>query len=182
MRIWNQFEEAVVGLLLVAMTLLVCSEVFMRFVLNTGFLWMEELTLHLSAWMVLFGASWGLRVGAHIGVDAFIKHFSRGVRRFLGALSVMLAMVYCALLGYGAWIYLGKLYKIGIEMEDIPLPKWIAISILLIGMVLLAARLVELLIRIIRDDAVGFEIADEAAAVLEEVGVAGQTEAGKQTP
>ena len=37
-RIWNSLEETIIGLLLVSMTLLVFVEVFMRFVLNTGFL------------------------------------------------------------------------------------------------------------------------------------------------
>jgi C4-dicarboxylate transporter DctQ subunit len=167
-RIWNGFEETVIGLLLVAMTLLVFVEVFMRFVLNTGFLWMEELTLHLSAWMVLFGAAWGIRVGAHIGVDAFINNLGHNLRRLFGGLAAILAIAYCGLIGYGAWVYLNKLKLIGIEMEDIPLQKWIAHSILLIGMVLLAARLLEVLINIIRGTAVGFEIEDEATKALQD--------------
>jgi len=168
-RIWNSLEETFIGLLLVTMTLLVFAEVFMRFVLNTGFLWMEELTLHLSAWMVLFGASYGVRVGAHIGVDAFINHLSDHIRRLLGALAVILSIIYCGLIGYGGWVYLAKIRKYSIEMEDIPLNKWIAHSILVIGMVLLAARLLELLIKIIRGQSLGFESVDEAKKILEEL-------------
>lgn len=168
-RIWNGLEESVIGLLLVSMTILVFAEVFMRFVLNSGFLWMEELTLHMSAWMVLFGASYGVRVGAHIGVDAFINHLPYSVRRFLGALAVILSIVYCALIGYGAWFYLAKIRKYNIEMEDIPINKWIAHSILLIGMVLLALRLLELLVNIIRNRSAGFESVDEARKVLEDI-------------
>lgn len=168
-RIWNGLEEAIIGGLLVTMTLLVFVEVFMRFVLNMGFLWMEELTLHLSAWMVLFGASYGVRVGAHIGVDAFINHLSNFVRRILGTIAVLLSMVYCALIGYGAWFYLAKIKKYSIEMEDIPLEKWIAHSILLIGMVLLAIRLFEVLLKIVRGTSVGFETVDEAKKALQDL-------------
>jgi C4-dicarboxylate transporter DctQ subunit len=166
---WESFEESVISLLLVATTLLVFFEVFMRFVLHTGFLWMEEMTLHLSAWMVLFGAAWGVKVGAHIGVDAFIRHFSDGARRLLGVLAVILSLIYCALIGYGAFVYLGKLKRIGIELEDLPIPKWEAHSILLIGMVLLALRLLELLVRIARGQTLGFESVDEARKALEEI-------------
>jgi len=168
-RIWNGLEETIIGLLLVTMTLLVFVEVFMRFVLNTGFLWMEELTLHLSAWMVLFGASYGVRVGAHIGVDAFINHLSHNVRRLLGATAVILSIIYCALIGYGGWFYLAKIKKYSIELEDIPLEKWMAHSILVIGMVLLAVRLFEVLVKIIRDTSVGFETVDEAKKALEDL-------------
>ena len=168
-RIWNSLEETIIGVLLVTMTLLVFVEVFMRFVLNEGFLWMEELTLHLSAWMVLFGASYGVRVGAHIGVDAFINHLSNNVRRLLGGIAVILSMVYCALIGYGAWVYLVKMDMIGIELEDLPIKKSVAHSILLIGMVLLAIRLFEVLVKIIRNKSIGFETVDEAKKALEEL-------------
>ena len=168
-RIWNGLEETIIGVLLVSMTLLVFVEVFMRFVLNSGFLWMEELTLHMSAWMVLFGAAYGVRVGAHIGVDAFINHLSDNIRRLLGGIAVILSIVYCALIGYGAWFYLAKIKKYNIELEDIPLNKWVAHSILFIGMVLLAIRLFEVLIQIIRGNSLGFETVDEAKKALQDL-------------
>ena len=166
---FNKIEEGIIALLLVSMTLLVFVEVVMRFGFHTGFMWVEELTLHISAWMVLFGASYGVRVGAHIGVDALIKHVSPGLQRVFGVIAVSLSILYCALLGYGAWIYLSKIHKIGIEMEDLPFPKWIAHSIMLFGMILLALRLFILLIQIIRGKTRGFEMADEAKKALEDI-------------
>ena len=119
--------------------------------------------------MVLFGASYGVRVGAHIGVDAFISHLSNKFRRLLGGLAVILSMIYCALIGYGAWVYLSKLGKIGIELEDLPIQKSTAHSILLVGMVLLALRLFEVLVKIWRGTSVGFETVDEAKKALEDL-------------
>ncbi len=51
---------------------------------------------------------------------------------------------------------------IGIEMEDLPIPKWIAHSILFIGMVLMAIRLFILLWNIVTGKTDGFKLADEA--------------------
>ncbi len=51
---------------------------------------------------------------------------------------------------------------IGIELEDLPIPKWIAHSILLIGMVLIAIRLLILLWEIATGKAEGFSMVDEA--------------------
>ncbi len=168
-RVLNQIEEGVIALLLVGMTLLVFIEVFDRFVLGQGILWMEELTLHLSAWMVLFGTSWVLKQGGHIGVDAFVKLFPSGVQRVFGLIAVMGSLLYCGLIMYGGWIYLAKLLQIGIELEDIPIPKWTAHSILVLGMALLALRLVQLLWRIIKGEDTGFHHADEAEEALEEL-------------
>ncbi len=163
----SKAEEGIISLLLVSMTLMVFVEVVMRFVFNSGFMWSQELTLHISAWFVLFGASYGLKVGAHIGVDAFIRIVPDTMKRLLSSLAVILSLVYCGLFIYGSWIYLAKMKKIGIELEDMPIPAWIAQSILLIGIVLLSLRLLQLLWQIIKGDALGFKHTDEAEESLQ---------------
>ncbi len=162
MRMLNRAEEAIIALLLVAMTLLVFIEVVMRFAMGGGFLWAQELTLHLSAWFVLFGISYGLKVGAHIGVDAFIKTLPTMGQRILSSIAVLLSLVYCSLFLYGSWIYLNKMKKIGIELEDMPIQTWVAHSILIIGFTFFSIRLLQLLWRIIKGDATGFAHKSEA--------------------
>jgi C4-dicarboxylate transporter DctQ subunit len=161
-RIVNKVEEGIIGLLLVAMTLLVFAEVVMRFGFGSGFMWSQELTLHISAWFVLFGISYGLKVGAHIGVDALIKVLPTLLRKALSALAVVLSLIYCGLFLYGGWIYLAKMKKIAIELEDIPVPAWIAHSILFIGIIFFSIRLLELLWQIARGQSEGFSHTDEA--------------------
>ena len=166
-RLVNRAEEGIISLLLVGMTLLVFADVVMRFGFNTGLLWSEELTLHMSAWFVLFGASYGLKVGAHIGVDALVRLFGSLGQRILTGIGVVLSLAYCGLFIYGAWIYLAKMKKIGIELEDLPIQTWIAHSILLIGFVLLGIRLFELLWAVITGKATSFGHKDEAEESLQ---------------
>ncbi len=166
-RVTDHLEEGVISLLLVGMTLLVFVEVVMRFVFSAGFLWIQELTLHASAWMVLLGASYGVKVGAHIGVDAVVRLLTPAVRRAVSMVAVVFSLMYCGLFSYGAWIYLGKVYKIGLELEDMEFPKWIAHSILFIGFILLAFRLLQLMWALYKGETDGFHVADEAAEALE---------------
>lgn len=161
-RLLNQTEEAVISLLLVAMTLLVFLEVVLRFGFSTGLTWGQEATLHLSAWFVLFGASYGLKTGAHIGVDAFVRLFSPLGQRLISLFAIALSLGYCGLFLYGSWIYLSKMQRIGIELEDIPVQTWIADSILLIGLVMLSIRLLMLLWEVASGRATGFRHSDEA--------------------
>jgi len=187
LRFLLKAEENIIALLLVAMTLLVFLDVVMRFGFGTGFLWSQELTLYLSAWFVLFGISYGLKVGAHIGVDAVVKLLPTGAQRIASSIAVILCLVYCGLFFYGAWIYLQKMYQLGIGMEDlrVPLwfvhiwseetleawkidpedpliPLWISQSILLIGLSLFSFRLLELLWSVVTGKATGFRHTDEA--------------------
>ncbi len=162
LKMLNRAEETIIGLLLVSTTLLVFVEVIMRFGFDSGFLWSQELTLHMSAWFVLFGASYGLKVGAHIGVDALVKKFPPLLRRITGAIAVILSLIYCALFMYGSWVYLEKMHMIGIELEDMPIPAWLAHSILLIGIIFFSIRLLELLWQIATGKSYGFVHTDEA--------------------
>lgn len=172
MRIMNRLEEAVICILLVLTTLLVFIDVVMRFGFNTGFMWSQELTLHMSAWFVLFGSSYGLKVGSHIGMDAFIKLFPRTMRRILSGIAAILAISYCSLIFYGSWIYLKKMKMIGIDLEDLPIPTWLAHGMLLVGFAFLIIRLMIILWSIITNKADGFKHADEAKdsmAIVEEI-------------
>ena len=163
---WHRIEEGFISLLLVVMTLLVFVETVLRFGFGMGLLWAEELTLHLSAWLVLFGASYGLKEGAHIGVDFFVKKFSPSVCRVIGLIMVGAALIYCALFIYGAWVYLSKIYKIAIELDDLPIQKWLAHSILLIGFVLIGVCLVIIGRQINRGEKIMISMHDEAKEAM----------------
>jgi C4-dicarboxylate transporter, DctQ subunit len=163
----NKVEEAIICLLLVATTSLVFLDVVMRFGFNSGFIWSQELTLHMSAWFVLFGCSYGLKHGAHIGVDAFVKLLPPLGRRFLTTIGCLLALCYCSLILYGSWKYLAKVYKYQIELDDLPVQTWIAHSILIIGFVFISIRILLLLYNVIIGRIDVFRHADEAKESME---------------
>lgn len=165
-QITNRLEEGIISLLLVVMTLLVFVEVVLRFGFHVGFLWSDELTLHLSAWLVLFGASYGVKVGSHIGVDAVVRLLPERGRRVVTLIALVLCLIYCGLFIEGAWVYLAKVYQIKIELEDLPVQKYVAHSILLFGFILLAFRFVQLGWKVIKGEADGFRHADEAQEAL----------------
>ncbi len=161
-RILNGIEETIIAVLLAVMTLLVFFEVVLRFGFGVGLMWAQELTLHMSAWLVLFGVSYGIKVGSHIGVDALVKIMPALARRVIGGIAVAACLFYTALFIKGSWVYLAMMYKIGIELDDMPVQKWVAHSILLIGMTMIAIRLVMLLWGVFTGKNEGFTLSDEA--------------------
>lgn len=176
-RFINRLEEGILSLLLVIMVLIVVFEIAMRLLapmlLEMGYLpnilWTEELTLMISAWMVLFGASYGVKVGSHIGVDAVVRLLPEGPKRIVSLIAVGLCMVYCLLFLWGGWETVKLGYEIGIELEEIPVPEWIAESILLIGFVMLIVRFGQLGWAILKGEVSGFHLADEAKEAIEEL-------------
>lgn len=149
-KLLHRLEESLIGLLLVAVTLLVFIQVVLRFGFNTSIHWAQEITLLLNAWFVLLGASWALREKAHIAVNAAVKNLPVNVRVFTTSLAILICMIYVGLFGYGSYIYLGKMKLIGLELEDVAFPKWIAMSVLIIGFGLIGFRLLVMLYQVIR--------------------------------
>jgi C4-dicarboxylate transporter, DctQ subunit len=139
-RVVNAFEEGFIALLFAGMTLVTFTQVVARYVFNTGAVWALELTVYLFAWLVLFGMSYGVKVHAHLGVDAFVKLFPGTVQRIFGLIVVAAGLLYGGILLLGSWDYVWKLFRIGIESEDLPIPQWVPMAILPIGVALLMFR------------------------------------------
>ena len=178
-RAVNAFEEGAIAFLFAAMTLVTFIQVVLRYAFNTGFVWALELTVYLFAWLVLFGMSYGVKVHAHLGVDAFVKLFSSGIQRIFGLLVVVAGLIYGGILLLGSWDYVWKLFRIGIESEDLPIPQWVPMAILPIGVALLMFRLAQAGWRIWRGEQLSV-LGDEAQHTVEDF--LGQTGADEALP
>ena len=167
-RLVNELEEGFITLLFAAMTMVTFSQVVARYIFNTGVVWALELTVYLFAWLVLFGMSYGVKVHTHLGVDAFVNLFSSRTQRIFGLLAVAAGLIYGAILLIGSWEYVWKLFRIGIESEDLPIPQWVPMAILPIGVALLMFRLAQVGIRIWRGEQTTL-LADEARHTIEDL-------------
>ena len=157
------------ALLLVFMTLVTFYQVVLRYVFNGGLLWGQEAVLYAFGWLVLLGLAYGVRTRAHLGIDIVVKALSPSRRRIVGLVAVVLCMIYAGLLAYGSWVYMDTLRTVGIEAQDIPVERWILVTIMPFGFLLLLLRLCTEAKRILTGEAQGFEIADEAGDALREL-------------
>lgn len=166
MKILDRIEELVVIVMLALMTLLTFLQVVMRYVFNSGFTWAVELTTVFFAVMLFVGISYGVRTGAHIGVDSLIKKFPAGPRRATSIVVVLLCLLYAGLVIYGSWIYVSKMKMVGVELDDLPIPIWVVRSILPIGYVLLTLRFGQVLWALITGRSDRLHLGNEAADAL----------------
>ncbi|GAB5606018.1 TRAP transporter small permease [Sideroxyarcus sp. TK5] len=166
MKLLKRLDEWLIAILLAAMTLLTFAQVVMRYVFNSGFTWAQELTTILFAFMIFIGISYGVRVGAHIGVDALIKLFTPKVRRIVSIVAVLLCLLYAGMVIYGSFQYVMKMKKIGIELEDLPVQMWLVRAILPIGFTLLALRFLPVLYNLMRGKSDHLRLANEVEEAL----------------
>jgi C4-dicarboxylate transporter DctQ subunit len=133
------FEEAVIAFLLGLMTGVTFGQVIGRYVFHSGWLPALELTTTLFSWLVLFGMSYGIKIGAHLGVDSFIRLFPKPLFRACAVFGALVSVLYAVLLLNADWLrelfgvntrggaidYWQRMYKIGIGLEDLRLPEFL---------------------------------------------------------
>lgn len=138
----DHLEEMLIAALLGMMTLLTFANVVARYGFNSNILWALELTVFMFAWLVLLGASYAVKKGAHLGVDILIESAPAPMRRVLGMITAAACIAFSFLLLKGAWDYWanfanlpateGRWFPLGFEdkfrekgwyeVNDIPLP------------------------------------------------------------
>ncbi len=162
----GKFEEWLIGAILAVMTLITFGQVIARYVFNYSFVWALELVTYLFAWLIFLGMAYGVRVGAHIGIDALVKSLKPGPARVAGAVAALLCVAYSLIGLLAATVYVKKIYDVGIMAEDLPIEQWIPRLVLPIGFALLAVRFGETFYRIVTGRERGLHLADEAAEAL----------------
>lgn len=156
-------EEGLIALLLAAMTVVTFAQVIARYVFNYSFVWALELTMYFFGALIFLGMAYGVRVGAHIGVDAVVRLLPARAARRLAIASTILCIFYAGIVLYGSWIYVSKIHMIGIMAQDIPIPQWVPRLVLPLGFALLIFRFGEVLWHLLRGDQaslLGDEVAD----------------------
>lgn len=144
--VWlERLEEGLIAFLLAAMTLVTFAQVVARYLFNYSFVWALELSTFLFGGLIFLGISYGVRVGAHIGVDALVKVLPKAMAHKLAIVATLLCLVYAVIVFVGGWIYVSKMYDIGILAQDIPIPQWIPRLVMPIGFALLFFRFAQVL-------------------------------------
>jgi len=140
-RALDRLEEFLTAAFLAIMTLLTFSQVVLRYVFDTGLVWLLEATIYLFSWLVLVGISMGIRTDAHIAVEFVTERLTPRVQRLAALAAVGLSLLYAVLMFSGSFTLVQRLYDFGSLAHDIPLPRWVLLSSLPIGFALLGLRL-----------------------------------------
>ena len=187
----DNIEETFIAITLGLMTLITFANVIARYVFNANILWGLEATVFLFAWLVLIGASYGVKQTFHIGVDVVLVMVPKPVRKILTLIACAACLLFAALLLKGAWDYwspfIGK--RAFYETDDLPvpffltwisdvfnegetyekLPRFIPYAALPIGMALLLYRFIQATWYVVTDQQVGLIASHEAEELMEEV-------------
>lgn len=123
----DEIEETLIALFLGLMTAITFANVVARYVFNSNILWAVEATVFLFAWLVLLGASYGVKHSLHIGIDVIVRLFPRDVQKIITLVAIAACLAFALLMLKGSWDYwapfIGK--RAFLETNDVPMPDFL---------------------------------------------------------
>lgn len=190
-RVWNHAEEMLVVFLLAGMTLVTFAYVVFNNLYGVFYslgdslpfandallgigdnilyiaqemTWSVALTKAMFGWLIFVGLAWGVRIGAHIGVDLLVRQFNPANQRRVAMLAVLICLGYCALMTYSSEQWVATLYEVGTSAEDLDrfgIAQWQIVMIVPIGFALMFVRFLQMFIRIVQGKQQGLGLHSE---------------------
>lgn len=190
-RVWNRAEEMLVAFLLAGMTLVTFAYVVFNNLYGVFYslgdslpfandallgigdnilyiaqemTWSVALTKAMFGWLIFVGLAWGVRIGAHIGVDLLVRQFNPANQRRVAMLAVLICLGYCALMTYSSEQWVATLYEVGTSAEDLDrfgIAQWQIVMIVPIGFALMFVRFLQMFIRIVQGKQQGLGLHSE---------------------
>lgn len=106
----NHFEIILASAFILFTTVLVVINVFLRYFLNTGITWSEEVATGSFVWGVFVGSAAAYRNGGLIGVDLLVKKFPTSLRRIVEILIKLILVVINVALTWLSVVYVMNSY------------------------------------------------------------------------
>jgi TRAP-type C4-dicarboxylate transport system permease small subunit len=134
----HRVEDALLVLLLSAMIVLASTQILLRNLFDSGFVWIDPLLRVLVLWLGLIGATVATRNNRHIRIDLLTRYFRRNTHRLIQSIIGQVSAWTClAVAWYGfKWVHMD--YADGLT-SFVGVPAWtleviIPVTFALIGL------------------------------------------------
>jgi C4-dicarboxylate transporter DctQ subunit len=162
------FEKAVITIGMAAGTLLLFTNVVLRYLFDSGITWVLEAVQYIFAWVVLVGAAHGMKIGIHLGIDILVEKFSPETQRIISLIAAAFTILFVATVFVLSIQYTMKVYAWGDLTLDLQIPQWIPYLAIPIGLFLMLYHLLGVTWMIWKGEILHIH-ASEASKALEEL-------------
>jgi TRAP-type C4-dicarboxylate transport system permease small subunit len=150
-RLWDNLEEILGSILVVAICVIMIINVGGRYVTRTPASWAEEVGTYLFIYLVFVGASLALKKRDHFAIDLVVEKMPERLARIMRIVSAVLVIVFAGIVTF----YGGKLMASGWHAVTpaTEMPRAIPYAAVPFGGLLMLARGIEDLVRRVRGEA-----------------------------
>lgn len=116
-------EEWFLGIMLLTMIILACTQIVLRSVFSSGLLWIDPLLRYLVLWSGMVGAAMATSKGKHIALDVVSYLAPPALKNWLSVLTNLFSTVVSAGLTYAGYLFIRDEYQYG-GSGLLELPTW----------------------------------------------------------
>ena len=135
----HRFEDALLVILLSAMILLAGTQILLRNLLDTGFVWIDPLLRVLVLWLGLLGATVATRHNKHIKIDVLTRFFSRNRLRLIQAIVGQISAWTCLVVAVYGFQWVRYDYADGL-VAFAGIPAWMLEAVIPFSFALIGLR------------------------------------------
>ena len=145
-KIWNNLEGYACAVMLMVMSAIIILQVFCRFVLKSSLPWSEEVARYLQVWTAFIGGAYGVRRGAHIGIEAFALLLPKKAQKALNIFIIIVSIFMCGVICYYGFGIVSTQLSKGQLTPATRIPMGYMYAAIPVGMIFFIIRYIEELI------------------------------------
>ncbi|MBF0224283.1 MAG: TRAP transporter small permease [Desulfobacterales bacterium] len=135
-------EELLLAFFLIIMILLVVSQVFLRYLFNTGIPGSDTIVRPLVLWIGFLGAGIATREDGHIKIEAISRNLPSTIKNIVEIIVNIFSIIICFFLIYASISFVTIEYEGGNNLPFLEVPVWIIQIILPIGFFIICLRFI----------------------------------------
>lgn len=132
------FFAVLAGLILIAIMLMICTKIFLRYILGIGWIGVDQLSGTLLLYMTFLGAAWVLNREEHVTIDFAITRLSPLMQAAVLAVNSAICAIFCFIVFVYGTIEVIESFSKGIRVAaELEFPRAINLVVIPVGCLLL---------------------------------------------
>jgi C4-dicarboxylate transporter DctM subunit len=105
--------------------------------------WAQELCIIMFVWMAKFGAAYGVRTGAHVGVDVVLNNLNNRSKYRVVLFGLLCGAFFTFVIGSFGARFVSHMFATGQRSNDLEAPMWIVYLAIPLGSYLMCFRFLQ---------------------------------------
>lgn len=139
----QKLEEWFLVATMVAMVVLIFTQVITRYVFESSLSWSEELARYIHIWQIWIGASFAIRKKEHIKVEAFKNLLNKQGRKIVDLIALVVWFGLAVFLAVAGTDLVTTILTRGQSTPAMQMPMWAIYTAIPLGGFLMSIRLIQ---------------------------------------
>ncbi|UOR11363.1 TRAP transporter small permease [Halobacillus amylolyticus] len=119
---WSEKSVSFLTIILfIAMTIMVFTQVVLRFVFDSSIIWAEEFSRYAMVWLAFLGATIGIRHEEHTRIDFFLKLLPKKLKKLMEIVNKILCVIFLGVITYYSIIMFESTFSLLTPAMKIPI-------------------------------------------------------------